>query len=107
MKDLFGREFNKFAKDSLAYKPFTSIQMSSMTYKILYHLENVGPERYVSLRNMFVDEIADNSVGLDRTLRRLERTGLISRPKRGTYRITKKGLEALEELNKNKFWRRW
>jgi len=42
--------------------------------------------------------------GIDRTLRRLEQSGLITRPRKGFYKITKKGKSALYDLQHG-LWR--
>ena len=98
-----GRKYSQYSMGSKAYQPFKYIQKGSTTHKTLalvgkYSYSHSGVA-YNKIKNSILRGPSrlgyhTTTQGLDRTLRRLERTGLTTRPKTGFYLITGKGKKA-------------
>jgi len=105
------RKYSGWARGSPAYKPLSNIKRGSQTNEMLKFIGKqtygYGGVNYAKIRSRFV-RITRRGVsttqGIDRTLRRLEETGLISRPKKGYYVITAKGKTAAYDLQHG-LWR--
>jgi len=102
-----GRTYTSHSMGSKAYQPFKYIQKGSKTHKMLNDIAKYSYNKngmdYNKLKPKY--RTKNTTQGLDRTLRRLERTGLVSRPRRGFYTITSKGKAALSDL-KYGLWRK-
>ena len=104
---------------SSAYKPYTKIRRQSQTHELLEVIDqlersfsNIGGAPYTDIVWKFKYDGGHNvdkhstTQGIDRTLRRLERSKLITRPERGRYKLTAKGKAALWDFQRGeKEWR--
>jgi hypothetical protein len=89
---------NKYYPNSL--KPLKKLKTGSIGQLILESIAaSGGQRRYKELK----DNLCSGYQGIDDMtfdvyLRRLEQSGLLMRPKKGMYKITRKGINVLEEM---------
>lgn len=94
-----------------AYRPYKSIRPTSLPHRILYAIAHGGysgrafasdhhgrgfPTKKESLKQL----LSNN----DSVMRKLENTALVYRPKKGWYRLTRKGIYVLQQLNSERKW---
>jgi len=104
------RKYSSHSIGSKAYTTFKGINKGSTTHKILDTIARYthvqGSIRYNEIKTLFMRKKNYTSMGLDRTLRRLETSGMVTRPKTGYYTITRKGRAVLYDLMKFGSWRK-
>ena len=102
---------SKTSVDSYTQKPYNKLTLNQHAGGLLVYMVindgDISKNTYSYsdiLHNFFHASANDSTQQYDRILRKLETTGLLTRPKRGAYRITPKGKRVAEILDSEGEW---
>ena len=106
---MVARKYTSWGVGSKAYTTFKGIKKGSSSSNLLKFIASKtrsnGGVRYKDIKSKFHSG-RGTTMGLDRTLRRLETSSMISRPRTGYYIITRKGKAVLYDLMQYGSWRK-